>query len=389
MGRNLLVVQGGGPTQVLNATLAAIVEEARGRFDRIFGARAGIKGFVKDQAVDLDKLPAAQLELLRVSPGAALGSSRAKPSSDDLDQLLECLKRSNVRDLLFLGGNGTMRGAEVISGFCREAGFEVQVLGVPKTVDNDIAETDRCPGFASAARYIAQSTRDLGMDVRTLPQPISILETMGRSVGWLAAAAAAGKKDEQDAPHLVYLPERPFDMNSFLADLDRIVSRLGWAIVAVSEGIRDGNGNYVYQVSDPTQSDPLQRPITGGVAQYLSEAVARNLKMRCRSEKPGLLGRSSMLHASAQDRMDADLVGRAAVRGLLAGDTEKMVSLLPLGNSGGKGYTLVPLKKVAEVERPIPADWICDGAIPVGENFFAYLRPLVGELAPYFAPFTN
>ena len=389
MGRNLLVVQGGGPTQVLNATLAAIVDEARSKFDRIYGAKAGIKGFAKDEVVKLEKLPAAELELLRVTPGAALGSSRAKPSHEDLSQLLDALKRTNVRHMLFLGGNGTMRGAEVISGFCREAGLDVQVIGVPKTVDNDIAGTDRCPGYASAARYIAQSTRDLGMDVRSLPQPISILETMGRSVGWLAAATAAGKGDEQDAPHLVYLPERAFEMDAFLADLDRIVSRLGWAIVAVSEGIRDRSGNYVYQVSDPTQSDPLQRPITGGVAQYLSEAVARNLKMRCRSEKPGLLGRSSLLHASVQDQMDADLVGRAAVRGLLVGETESMVSLLPLRNSTGKSYTFVPLKDVAEVEKPIPEDWICGGAIPIGEKFFGYLRPLVGDLVPYFVNFTS
>lgn len=389
MGRNLLVVQGGGPTQVLNATLAAIVEEARGKFDRVIGARAGTRGFAKNEVIALEKLTAESLELLRVSPGAALGSSREKPSSEDLSRLLESLKRANVRNLLFLGGNGTMCGAEVVNSFCHVAGFDVQVLGVPKTVDNDIAGTDRCPGYASAARYIAQSTRDLGMDVRSLPQPISILETMGRSVGWLAAAAAAGKQDEGDAPHLVYIPEQAFDMDSFLAALDRTVSKLGWAIVAVSEGIRDRNGRYVYQVSDPTQSDPLQRPITGGVAQFLSEAVAQNLKMRCRSEKPGLLGRSSMLHASEQDQKDADMVGRAAVRGLLAGETEKMVSLLPLANSEGRGYTYVPLKVVAEVERPIPANWICDGAIPVREPFFEYVRPLMGDLKPCFIRFAD
>ena len=206
-------------------------------------------------------------------------------------------------------------------------------------------------------------------------------------MGWLAAAAAAGKRDEHDAPHLVYLPERPFDVDEFLSSLDRIVGKLGWAIVAVSEGVRDRNGNYVFQVADPTQSDPLQRPITGGVAQFLSEVVAQRLKMRCRSEKPGLLGRASMLHASQQDLRDADLVGRAAVRGLLAGESEKMVSLLPLGNPGETAYTFVPLSQVAEVERPIPAAWTCAGAIPVNDNFFTYLKPLIGELVPYCIPF--
>lgn len=384
--RNLLVVQGGGPTQVLNATLAAIVEEAHGQFRRILGARSGIKGLAGGGEVDLTRLSASSLDLLRVSPGAALGSSRAKPSPDDLARLFEYLRRNSVRDLLFLGGNGTMCGARAVSRFCHEQGYDVRVLGVPKTVDNDITLTDRCPGYASAARYIAQSTRDLGMDVRSLPQPVSILETMGRSVGWLAAAAAAGKCEESDAPHLVYLPERAFVIDEFFGALDRIVARQGWAIVVVAEGIRDRAGNYVYQVADPAQSDPLQRPITGGVAQFLSEAVARHLKMRCRSEKPGLLGRASILHASAQDQKDADLVGRAAVRGLLAGDTEKMVALLPLDAKRETGYEYVALARVAEVERPIPAEWVRDGAIPVQERFFEYLRPLTGELVPYCAP---
>ncbi len=385
---NLLVVQGGGPTQVLNATLAAIVEEGRGHFDGIFGARSGVMGAVRDDLADLGRLSAAEIDLVRASPGAVLGSSRAKPTDEDLGRLVECLRRRKVRRLLLAGGNGTMRGAERVSRFCRAAGYEVQVLGVPKTVDNDIAATDRCPGYASAARYIAQATRDLGMDVRSLPQPVSILETMGRSVGWLAAASAAGKRDEQDAPHLVYLPEQAFEMEAFLGDLDRTVARHGWAVVTVAEGIRDRENRFVYQVTDPAQSDPLNRPITGGVAQYLAETVARRLKMRCRSEKPGLLGRASMLHASAQDAKDADLAGRAAVRGLLAGENEKMVALLPLGDPGQTGYKFVPLDEVAEVERPIPAEWIGTGAIPVKDAFFEYLRPLMGGLVSYCAPLT-
>lgn len=389
--RNLLVVQGGGPTQVLNATLAAIVEEAQAhsQFAHIYGAQGGVKGLVSGGQLDLKRLSSSDLSLLRNTPGAALGSSRAKPSNEELEQLLVWLRQHKVRDLLFMGGNGTMRGAEVVSEFCHENGYDVQVLGVPKTVDNDIAVTDRCPGYASAARYIAQSTQDLGVDVRSLPQPVSILEAMGRSVGWLAAAAAAGKRNEQDAPHLVYLPERAFVMDRFLADLDAIVTRQGWAIVVVAEGICDEKGQFVYQVTDPAQADPLKRPFTGGVAQFLSEAVARHLKIRCRSEKPGLLGRSSMLHASTQDLKDADMVGRAAIRGLLAGETRTMVALLPLAEPGPLGHQFVPLSSVAEVERPIPADWICDAAIPVKDSFFAYLGPLVGNLLSYCAPFTQ
>jgi ATP-dependent phosphofructokinase / diphosphate-dependent phosphofructokinase len=387
--RNLLVIQGGGPTQVLNATLAAIVGEGRGKFDRILGATAGVKGCARNCVVDLSGWTQAKLELLRLTPGAALGSTRAMPTADDLKQTVEMLRSRNIHDVLFIGGNGTMRGAETLGGFCRDAGHDVRVLGVPKTVDNDIVLTDRCPGYASAARYIAQSTQDLGLDVRSLPQPVSILETMGRSVGWLAAAAAAGKKDESDAPHLLYLPERPFVMSAFLADLDRIVSKQGWAIVVAAEGIRDAKGKFVFQVENPAQNDALERPITGGVAQFLAEAVAHNLKIRCRSEKPGLLGRASMLHVSGQDLSDAELAGRAAVRSLLKGETGKMVSLLPLREPGEAGFGLVPLDQVAGVERPIPEEWIGGGAIPPKEKFFQYLEPLIGSLMPYCAPLTR
>lgn len=378
--RNLLIVQGGGPTQVLNATLAAIIEEARssGRFGRIFGARMGLKGFAEGSVVDLDRLSSAHFDALRITPGAALGSSRAKLSAVDLAALLTHLRRLDIHDLLLCGGNGTMRGAEAVSAFCAASGYEARVLGIPKTVDNDIAQTDRCPGYASAARYIAQAARDLGSDVRSLPQPISILETMGRSVGWLSAASAAGKRSQEDAPHLVYIPERPFVLDDFLSSLDGILTRQGWAIVSVAEGIRNSDGSFVYQSADPAQADPLQRPICGGGAQFLAETVAARLRVRCRSEKPGLLGRASQFHTSAQDRADAELVGRAAIRGLLDNHTEQMVALLPLG--AAPGFTFVPLREVAQIERPIPAAWTQSGPIPVTPEFFNYLQPLIGSL---------
>jgi 6-phosphofructokinase len=386
--RNLLIVQGGGPTQMLNATLAAMVSEAQasGAFERIWGARSGLKGLLNGEGIDLGGMPAAEVEKLRTSPGAALGSTRSRLSDEELQRLTRCLAANDVHDVLIAGGNGGMRSAEIVSRLCRERGCEVRVLGAPKTVDNDIAVTDRCPGYASAARYIAQSARDLGMDVRALPQPVSILETMGRSVGWLAAAAAAGKRNEEDPPHLVYVPERAFEMDRFLGALERIVARQGWAIVVVAEGIRDAKGEFVYQVADAAQADPMGRLITGGVAQFLAEAVARNLKIRCRSEKPGLLGRASMLHAAAQDWKDAETVGRAAVRGLLDGVTDKMVALRPLNASGDCGFDYVPLERVAEVEKPIPVEWTADGAIPATDRFFEYLRPLIGELLPYCEP---
>lgn len=390
-GPNLIVVQGGGPTQVLNATLAAVIDEARAAkgFERVLGARGGSKGLVDGSVADLSRFSSGELELLRRSPGAALGSSRFKPSAEDMERIVAQLHRMKVGHILFAGGNGTMRGAELLLQYCRNAGYEVRLLGLPKTVDNDIAATDRCPGYASAARHVAQSTRDLGMDLRSLPQPVSILETMGRSVGWLAAASVIGKRDEVDAPHLVCLPEAPFDMERFITAIDDAVIKYGWSVVVVAEGIRYADGRMVYQKLDPAQADPLNRPLTGGVGQYLADQVAGHLKIRCRCEKPGLLGRCSSLHVSCRDRKDAELVGRAGVRGLLAGRSSEMVSLLPLKSPDKAGYTFIGLGEVAGIERHIPAEWIGEGAIPLKTGFLEYVWPLTGELAPYHAPLSS
>ena len=380
-----MIVQGGGPTTVFNASLSSVITESlcQARIGRVLGAKLGVKGLVQGDVVDLGQMTSGELGVLRSSPGAALGSSRFKPSADDLHRMVENLRRLDIRHLVFMGGNGTMRGAEVVSAFCRAVNFEVQIIGVPKTVDNDIAVTDRCPGYASAARYIAQSTRDLGMDIRSLPQPVTILETMGRDVGWLSGASSLARVAEDDAPHLVYVPELPFHKEMFLSDLDRIVTRQGWAVVVVSEGIRNEDGRLVYGMSDPSQLDPLKRPMTGGVGQFLAGVVAENLRIRCRSEKPGLLGRASMALVSAQDQQDAELVGRAGVRALLAGETDKMVALRPLEDAGSLGYDLVPLSAAAGVDRAIPSEWLTGGPLAVNDVFGDYLRPLVGELFRY------
>lgn len=380
-----MIVQGGGPTAVFNASLSAVIAEAmhQPEMGRVLGARLGVKGLVQGDVIELSHITPEELRILRNSPGAALGSSRFQPSEEDLHRMATHLRRLDVRSIIFMGGNGTMRGAELVSTFCRAAGFEVAVIGVPKTIDNDIAATDRCPGYGSAARYIAQSTRDLGMDIRSLPQPVTVLETMGRSVGWVAGASTLAREAEDDAPHLVYLPEIPFHQDRFLADLDKLVTRQGWAVVVVSEGIRKVDGSLVYEMSDPSQLDPLKRPMTGGVGQFLAGVVSQNLRIRCRSEKPGLLGRASIAHVSIQDQQDAELVGRAGVRALLAGETDKMISLRSLKDAGEFGYDLVPLSEAAGMDRAIPAEWLTDGPLAVTGAYREYLWPLVGDLYRY------
>jgi len=382
---NLMIVQGGGPTSVFNASLSSAITEGtcQTRIGRVFGARFGMQGLVNGDTVELGQMTAAELRLLRNSPGAALGSSRYKPTEDDFDRMVAILRRLDVRSMIFMGGNGTMQGAGLVSAHCRDAGFEVQIIGVPKTVDNDIALTDRCPGFASAARYLAQSTRDLGMDIRSLPQPVTILEVMGRSVGWLAAATTLARVAEADAPQLVYVPEKPFHAEQFLADLESVVAQRGWAVVVAGEGIRNPDGSPVYELRDAAQLDPLKRPMTGGIGQFLANLVGTNLKIRCRNEKPGLIARATMALVSSQDQQDAELVGRAGVLALAAGETDKMVALLPLDDPGESGYNLVPFTSVVGVERQLPAAWLTNGPLAVGPAFESYLRPLVGELYQY------
>jgi ATP-dependent phosphofructokinase / diphosphate-dependent phosphofructokinase len=376
-----MIVQGGGPTAVFNASLAAIIDEAQSQrsISSVFGSRHGIKGLIEDQIVDLSGTSNAELELLSRTPGAALGSSRHNPTDLQMQQLADALVRFDIDLLLFLGGNGTMRGAEIVSKYCASRGIDVRVIGVPKTIDNDIAATNRCPGYASAARYIATATRELAADVRSLSQPVSILETMGRSVGWIAAASSLARTGADSAPHLVYVPEVPFETEAFLSDLRQVVDRLGWAVVVVAEGIRYADGRPVFQTRSAAQSDPLNRPMIGGVAQHLATVVGDRLGIRCRSEKPGLLGRASIACAARQDLEDAALVGRAGVQALVSGQTNVMVSLEPIG--AACATTLVPLSDAAGRERTIPDEWLQRGPLPIAQPFLDYVGPLVGPLA--------
>jgi len=279
-----------------------------------------------------------------------------------------------------------MRGADLFGRFCRDMNLEIQIIGVPKTIDNDIAATDRCPGFASAARFVVQSTLDLSMDIRSLPQPVSIFETLGRDVGWLAASSTLARRDADDAPHLVYIPEVPFSKEAFLGDLDKVVSRIGWAVVVVSEGIQYADGRRVFEQTNASQKGSLNRPLIGGVAQYLSGVVGESLGIRCRSEKPGLIGRSCMAQISSQDLEDAEFVGRAGVRALVSRESDRMVALCSLRDGVEQTSKLVALHEAGGPHREIPAGWLSYDGLAVTDSFRDYVSPLVGELSYYPRP---
>lgn len=375
----LMIVQGGGPTAVFNASLAGIVHEAQQlRFSNIYGARFGMKGLSSGDVINLTSLTPDALEGIRLSPGAALGTSRFKPAEEDLDHCIKVLQSHGIGHMIFLGGNGTMSGAHRFLEFCASRGFSLRVMGAPKTIDNDIRATDRCPGFGSAARYVAQSMVDLSMDLQALPQPVSIMETLGRDVGWLAAASVLAKQHPDDAPHIVCIPEIPFVMDDFLQRIDATVKRIGWASAVVSEGTCYADGTPVFEQLPPSGGKIPLRPLIGGVAQHLSGLLAERLGLRCRSEKPGLIARSASPYVSAQDRADAELTGRECVRALAAGSSGCMVSLRPVGSD--PAFELLPLTEVAGQHRAIPQEWLRYDGLAVNDAFLDYVRPIVGPL---------
>lgn len=378
----LIIVQGGGPTAVFNASLAGIVSEAQQlRFGNIYGARFGMKGLCSGDVINLTSLTPTALEAIRVSPGAALGTSRFKPSEEDLDNCIQVMQSHAIGRMIFLGGNGTMGGGQRFLEFCASRGFSLQIMGAPKTIDNDIRATDRCPGYGSAARYVAQSMIDLSMDLQSLPQPVSVMETLGRDVGWLAAASMLAKQHPDDAPHIVCIPEVPFVLDDFLQRIDATVKRIGWASAVVSEGTCYADGTPVFEQKLSSGGKIPLRPLIGGIAQHLSGLIGERLGLRCRSEKPGLIARSGSPYVSTQDRADAELTGRECVRALAAGASGCMVSLRSIGSD--PAFELLPLTEAAGPRRAIPQEWLRHDGLAVNDAFLEYVRPIVGPLQRY------
>lgn len=378
---NLVIAHGGGPTAVLNASLFGVVREAmrRDEIGGVYGARFGTQGLIDAHFIDLRQEPSEFIQALPHTPGSVLGSSRRKIESADYDRILENLRAAGVRYLLINGGNGSMFAA----GQLADRAPELRVIGIPKTVDNDLEGTDHCPGYGSAGRYFAVSALEVGRDNEALPFPVNILEIMGRNTGWLAASSVLAARSEEDGPQLVYVPEIPFDSQRFLSDVEQVYRRLGRAVVAVAEGLRDARNEPVHFTSQETDRDGFGRPVPGNVSVHLAALIARELRLRVRNDKPGICGRASAAHVSNVDREEAIGCGEAAVRHAVAGATGVMVSLV---RSTGTPYRIdfgtVPLDQVACRERALPREFInSDGNYPT-PAFFEYAGPLIGDGLP-------
>lgn len=386
MKGNMLIAHGGGPTAVINASLYGAIDEAKKdeRIGEIYGALGGTEGILKEDFVDFNKVSQEDLELLLTTPASAIGTSRFPLYDDEYGKMLEVFEKYNIKYILFNGGNGSMDTCGQIHKRVKD--LDIRVVGIPKTIDNDISITDHCPGFGSAANFIATSVAEVAQDVKSLPIHVSIIESMGRNAGWIAASAALARKEEGDAPHLIYLPERAFDEEEFLADVKRLHEEKGGVVVVVSEGLLGEDGKPVA----PPIFETDRATYFGDTGTYLATLVIEKLGIKARSEKPGLLGRTSIGLQSKIDREEAIDAGRAATRAALAGETGVMVGLKRISNEPYKCETiLIPIAEVMMHERTMPDSYINDRGNDVTQEFVEWCKPLIGTEIPKYINFRD
>jgi 6-phosphofructokinase len=381
---NALIAHGGGPTSVINASLAGLVTESRKRaiFKKLYGARFGVRGILEENFSDLFERDQDLLERLAQSPGSALGSSRLKLSDNDHERILDTFHRNEIRCFFYTGGNGSMGTALRIANDARSKGYDLQVIGIPKTIDNDLRVTDHTPGYSSTAHFFAVAARDVGEDNRSLPSPIGVLEVLGRNAGWVVAATALARADDDDAPHLIYFPERPVSLDRIAADAEQVYRRLGRVLIAVCEGQLDEKGApFGAEVDRPGSA--VHR-LASNLGHTLARLLSAKLNLRARSEKPGLFGRCCGPLASELDRAEARECGRAAAEAAAAGETSIMIAIRRESANPYRSSTFsTSLQSVAAQERLIPAHWINEAGNNVTNDFLEYVSPLVPAVQPY------
>ena len=381
-----IIGQSGGPTSVINASAYGVIRTAldSGSITNVYGAEHGIKGVLADRLFDMSQEDAKELELLKYTPSSALGSCRYKmkdPDEDDTEdykRILEVFKKHDVRYFFYNGGNDSMDTCNKISKYMQKVGYECRVMGVPKTIDNDLYGTDHCPGYASAAKYIATSLMEVYQDAHVYDTGmICIVEIMGRHAGWLTAAAALAT-EYGAGPDLIYLPETDFDMDSFLADVERVYKQTGSCMVAVSEGIHYADGSFVSEAKT-SATDGFGHAQLGGLAALLASIVKEKTGVKVRGIELSLLQRCGAHLASETDIEEAVMAGRAAVENAVAGITDKMVAFERETVNGHYACKtkLLPLTEVANYEKKIPLEWINDAHNGVKQELIDYVLPLI------------
>ncbi|HUN92696.1 MAG TPA: 6-phosphofructokinase [Burkholderiaceae bacterium] len=383
----ILVAQGGGPTAVINQSLAGVVLEAR-RFrnvEYVYGARHGVRGIVNEDFVDLTQETSHNLELVASTPASALGSTRDKPDLKYCHEIFKVLQAHGIGHFFYIGGNDSSDTVRIVAEEARRAGYPLRCIHIPKTIDNDLVANDHTPGFPSAARFVAQAFAGANLDNSALPG-VYLAVVMGRHAGFLTAAAALGKKFPDDGPHLIYLPERTFEIERFLADVKAAYDRHGRCVIAVSEGIHDADGTPILsrlaKELEVDQHGNVQLSGSGALADLLCEEIKAKLKLkRVRGDTLGYVQRSFIGCVSDVDQREAREVGEKAVQYAMWGDRDGSVTIRRVGFYS-VDYELAPLETVAGKTRVMEDHFIAASGTDVTDAFRLYLRPLLGSGMP-------
>jgi ATP-dependent phosphofructokinase / diphosphate-dependent phosphofructokinase len=380
-----LLGQSGGPTSVINASAAGVFSEAlkQDKITAVYGAVHGIKGILNEDFIDVSKEDPKEIERLKNTPSSAIGSVRYKlknPKVDDSDyqRLLEVFIKYNIRYFFYNGGNDSMDTCNKISKYFKKAGFDCNVIGVPKTIDNDLNGTDHSPGYGSAAKYVATTLMELYHDATVYDtKMVTIVEIMGRNAGWLTAAAALAQAKNQ-GPDLIYLPEIPFDLDKFFAQVESLLEKQGKVIVAVSEGIKTLEGKYIPEMYQDLRKDAFGHAQLGGTAQVLAQEVQKRTHVKVRAIEFSLLQRCAAHLASKVDVKEAFTAGQKAVRAAIRGTTDKMVGFKRISSDPYKiKYVMLPLKLAANTEQKVPLEWILPDGKGLTDDFVRYASPLI------------
>ena len=386
---NLLVAQSGGPTAVINASLAGVIQEAGKHecIEEIYGGLNGILGILNEDLIDLNEERARTIEGLKYTPAAALGTCRYKvdfkkrpeQAAKDMDRVFEILQAHNIRYFFYIGGNDSQDTAEKIHARALERAYDLRVIGVPKTIDNDLPHTDHCPGYGSVIKYNGATVMEIATDIRSMATDdgaCCVIEVMGRATGWIAAGAVLAKRAPTDAPHIVLLPEIPLDEAAFLARVKETVAALKYCIVVVGEGLKNKAGEEI--AADKSRLDAFGHPVLSGAAEHLADLVNQRLKLKSRSVKLGYAQRAAAHYASATDVLEAAACGETAVRAAMEGKSGYMVKIVRVQNHPYRWTTdLHDLKDIANIEHPVPRDWISEDGFLPNEKFIDYASPLV------------
>lgn len=387
MKKNLIVGQSGGPTAVINSSLYGVIERALravNHISTVYGMENGIEGFLKDNIINItQELSPDELKLIKTTPGAYLGSCRYKLPSDLNDgvykAIFEKFDKLNIGFFLYIGGNDSMDTVSKLSEYAAKINSDVKIIGIPKTIDNDLVNTDHTPGYGSAAKFVASSVREIVTDASIYDtQSVTIVEIMGRHAGWLTAASALARRFEHDNPVLIYLPETDFDEEAFLSKVKELLKEIKNIVVCVSEGIHDKDGTFICENANSVSVDSFGHKMLAGCGKYLENLVKDKLGIKVRSIELNVTQRCSSAQLSLSDLTEASNAGAKGVESALNGETGKMVAFKRISSDPyNLEYELIDVNEVCNREKTVPLEWIINDNTDISEQFIQYAYPLI------------